>query len=94
MNHALLLPVSTPLIHHVVPGLLDAVEQATCHKLGDGKVQRARSDPCEPCPEQLIGELAAEGDPVLGVDTGQAERLGARLLFHLAAPAAPIPQHL
>ncbi|MCX4758681.1 Mur ligase domain-containing protein [Kitasatospora purpeofusca] len=94
VDHALLLPVSTPLLHHAVPDPLDAVERAARRKLGDGKVQRARFGPCEPGPEQLIGELAAEGDLVLVVGTGQAERLGARLLFHLAAPGAPIPQHL
>ncbi|MFB7474326.1 Mur ligase domain-containing protein [Kitasatospora sp. NPDC056184] len=94
VDHALLLPVSTTLVHHSVPDPLDAVEQAARRMLGDGKVNRARSGPCEPGPEQQIGELAAEGDLVLVVGTGQAERFGARLLFHLAAPATPIPQHL
>ncbi|MFJ8628159.1 Mur ligase domain-containing protein [Kitasatospora sp. NPDC093550] len=94
VDHALLLPVSTTLSHHTVPDPLDVVEQAARRMLGDGKVQRARSGPREPGPEQRIGELAAEGDLVLVVGTGQAERFGARLLFHLAAPAAPIPQHL
>ncbi len=94
VDHTLLLPVSTPLVNHTVPDPLDAVEQAARRELGEGKVQRARSGPCEPGPEQIIGELAAEGDLVLVVGTGQAERLGARLLFHLAAPGAPIPQHL
>ncbi|WP_441245214.1 Mur ligase domain-containing protein [Kitasatospora sp. McL0602] len=94
VDHVLLLPVSTPLVHHTAPDPLDAVEQAARQSLRDGKVQRARSGPCEPGPEQRIGELAAEGDLVLVVGTGQSERLGARLLFHLAAPTAPIPQHL
>jgi len=93
-DHALLLPVSTPLVHHAVPDPLDAIEQAARRKLGDDRIQRARSGPCEPGPEQRIGELAAEGDLVLVVGTGQSERLGARLLSHLAAPGAPIPQHL
>ncbi|MFI9327947.1 Mur ligase domain-containing protein [Kitasatospora sp. NPDC052868] len=94
VDHALLLPVSTPLVHHAVPDPLDAIEQAARRKLGDDKVQRARSGPCEPGPEQRISALAAEGDLVLVVGTGRSEQLGARLLLHLAAPGAPIPQHL
>ncbi|MGW3179482.1 glutamate ligase domain-containing protein [Kitasatospora sp. NPDC001119] len=93
-DHAVLLPVSTPLTENAEPDPLDAVEQAAHHKLGQGAVHRIRLGPCEPAPEQRIFEMTTEGDLVLVIGTGQAERLGPRLLFHLAAPAVPIPQQL
>ncbi|MBD0688392.1 Mur ligase domain-containing protein [Streptomyces sp. CBMA123] len=93
-DHAVLLPVSTPLTEGAVPDPLDAVERAAVQKLGVGAVHRVRFGPCEPAPEQRIFEMTAEGDLVLVVGTGQAERLGPRLLFHLAAPGMPIPQQL
>ncbi|MFH8384827.1 Mur ligase domain-containing protein [Kitasatospora sp. NPDC018058] len=93
-DHAVLLPVSTPLAAHLVPDPLDAVEQAALRALGAGAVHRVRSGPREPGPEQRIFGTTAEGDLVLVVGTDQAERLGPRLLFHLAAPNVPIPQQL
>ncbi len=93
-DHALLLPVSTPLNGHTAPDPLAAVEQAAVQKLGAGAVHRAGQGPSEPGPEQQIGEMTGEGDLVLVVGTGRAERLGPRLLFHLAAPTAPIPHDL
>ncbi|MEY9948406.1 Mur ligase domain-containing protein [Kitasatospora sp. GAS1066B] len=44
--------------------------------------------------EQLIASLATPGDLVLIMGTGRAARLARRLLFHLGAPAAPIPKDL
>ncbi|MFB8201922.1 Mur ligase domain-containing protein [Kitasatospora purpeofusca] len=93
-DHAVLLPVSTPLANHCVPDPLEAVEEAALQKLGDGAVHRVRYGPCEPGPEQQIREMASEGDLVLVIGSDAAARLGPRLLFHLAAPGAPIPQQL
>ncbi|MFD9060515.1 Mur ligase domain-containing protein [Kitasatospora purpeofusca] len=93
-DQVLLLPVTTPLSEHTAPDPLDAIEEAVRKRFRDGAVHRVRFGPCEPGPEQQIGALAGEGDLVLLVGTGQAERLGPRLLFHLAAPTAPIPQDL
>ncbi|MFF4814530.1 glutamate ligase domain-containing protein [Kitasatospora sp. NPDC001309] len=93
-DHAVLLPVSTPLTEDTGPDPLDAVEQAALQKLGQAAVHRIHLGPDEPAPEQQIFEMTAEGDLVLVIGTGQAERLGPRLLFHLAAPAMPIPQQL
>ncbi|MGW3073870.1 glutamate ligase domain-containing protein [Kitasatospora sp. NPDC001132] len=93
-DHAVLLPVSTPLTEDTGPDPLEAVEQAALHKLGQGTVHLIRLGQGEPAPEQRIFEMTAEGDLVLVIGTGQAERLGPRLLFHLAAPGMPIPQQL
>ncbi|MFD9687276.1 glutamate ligase domain-containing protein [Kitasatospora sp. NPDC059088] len=93
-DRVVLLPVSTPLTEDAGPDPLEAVEQAAVQKLGQGAVHRIRLGPCEPAPEQRIFEMTAEGDLVLVIGTGQAERLGPRLLFHLAAPGMPIPQQL
>ncbi|MEU4586601.1 hypothetical protein AB0F92_31775 [Kitasatospora aureofaciens] len=93
-DRAVLLPVSTPLTEDAGPDPLEAVEQAALQKLGQGAVHRFRLEPGEPAPEQRIFEMTAEGDLVLVIGTGQAERLGPRLLFHLAAPRMPIPQQL
>ncbi|MEV7121148.1 Mur ligase domain-containing protein [Kitasatospora griseola] len=91
---ALLLPVSTPLSHHTVPDPLDAIEQKARLLLGDGAVHRARTGPGEVGPEQQIGAMVTEGDLVLVVGTGPAERLGPRLLSHLASGDMPTPQLL
>ncbi|MER7750838.1 Mur ligase domain-containing protein [Kitasatospora sp. NPDC097643] len=92
---ALLLPVSTPLTTmHAVEDPLDAVEQAALQRLGAGTVHRIRSGPSEPGVEQQIADMAAPGDLVLVIGTNEATRLGPRLLFHLAAPNAPIPHQL
>ncbi|MFJ5071548.1 glutamate ligase domain-containing protein [Kitasatospora sp. NPDC088556] len=88
-DHVLLLPVSIPLDHHAAPDPLDAVERAAVRVLGDGAVHRVRSGPCQPCPEQRIVEMATEGDLVLVVGTGQAERLGPRVLDRLTPTGAP-----
>ncbi|MEV4558381.1 Mur ligase domain-containing protein [Kitasatospora sp. NPDC049285] len=93
-DQVLLLPVTTTLSGHTVPDPLDAIEEAARKRLGDGAVHRVLSGPSEPGPEQLIGDMVSEGDLVLVVGTGQAERLGPRLLLRLAAPAAPIPHDL
>ncbi|MFJ3217278.1 Mur ligase domain-containing protein [Kitasatospora sp. NPDC086801] len=86
---ALLLPVATPLSGHDGPDPLDAVERAAVRVLGDGAVHRVRSGPCQPGPEQRIVEMATEGDLVLVVGTGQAERLGPRVLDRLTPTGAP-----
>ncbi|MFF2657307.1 Mur ligase domain-containing protein [Kitasatospora sp. NPDC058032] len=93
-DRAVLLSVSTPLASYHGHDPLDAVEQAALHVLGQGTVNRIRSGPCEPGPEQRLYETTAQGDLVLIVGTGQAARLGPRALFHLGAPNAPIPHDL
>ncbi|MFF3006701.1 Mur ligase domain-containing protein [Kitasatospora sp. NPDC057940] len=87
-DRALLLPVATPLAGHDGPDPLDAVERAAVRVLGDSAVHRVRSGPCEPGPEQRIVEMVAEGDLVLVVGTGQAERLGPRVLDRLTPTGA------
>nr|BEK67474.1 UDP-N-acetylmuramate--L-alanine ligase [Kitasatospora purpeofusca] len=95
-DHALLLPVSTPLESVSAPDPLDTIEQhaAVAMASGDRTVRRVRSGPCEPGAEQQIAALAAPGDLVLLIGQGQATALGPRLLFHLGAPNSPIPHHL
>ncbi|WP_030458527.1 Mur ligase domain-containing protein [Kitasatospora sp. NRRL B-11411] len=93
----LLLPVHTPLTLVLdVTDPLAAIERAAREKLGKGAVRRLRSGPREPGFEQQIAAFAAPGDLVLliGPDHGVAARLGARMLFHLAAPTAPVPHQL
>ncbi|MFF4343045.1 Mur ligase domain-containing protein [Kitasatospora sp. NPDC001540] len=94
---ALLLPVLTPLTRVLdVTDPLAAIERAAREKLGEGAVRRLRGGPCEPGFERQIAALAAPGDLVLliGPDHGVAGRLGPRVLFHLAAPTAPVPPQL
>ncbi|MFJ1706867.1 Mur ligase domain-containing protein [Kitasatospora sp. NPDC088346] len=93
-DRAVLLPVSTPLATLYADDPLDAVEQAARQALGTDAVHRIRSSPGEPCAEQQIAALTAPGDLVLVIGTDQAMRIGPRLLFHLAAPNAPIPHQL
>ncbi|MFJ9446414.1 Mur ligase domain-containing protein [Kitasatospora sp. NPDC101235] len=90
-DHALLLPVSTPLAGYDGPDPLDAVERAAVRVLGPDAVHRVRCGPRESGPEQRLFEMTAEGDLVLVVGTGQAERLGTLLLDHLAQTGAPGP---
>ncbi|MEV7776409.1 Mur ligase domain-containing protein [Kitasatospora sp. NPDC086791] len=85
-DHAILLPVSTPLAAHLAPDPLDAVEQAALDALGPEAVHRVRC-----APEQQISETTTAGDLVLIIGTDQAARLGPRLLTHLATPIPPHP---
>ncbi|WP_371500254.1 Mur ligase domain-containing protein [Kitasatospora sp. NBC_00374] len=93
-DHVVLLPVSTPLTTLYADDPLDAVEQVARQALGTDAVHRIRSSPGEPCAEQQIAALTTPGDLVLVIGTDQARRIGPRLLFHLAAPNAPIPHQL
>ncbi|MFD0404709.1 Mur ligase domain-containing protein [Kitasatospora sp. NPDC127116] len=88
-DYALLLPVSTPLATYEEHDPLDAVERAAVRVLGPGAVHRVRCGPCEAGPEQRLFEMTAEGDLVLVIGTGQAERLGSSLLDRLAQTGAP-----
>ncbi|MFC9328622.1 Mur ligase domain-containing protein [Kitasatospora sp. NPDC057015] len=92
-DHAVLLPVSTPLTSVRAADPLDTVEHHAGVALGADAVHRVRSGPCEPGVEQQIAALTAPGDLVLLIGTGQAAtRLGPRLLFHLGAAHSPIPR--
>ncbi|MFC9331318.1 glutamate ligase domain-containing protein [Kitasatospora sp. NPDC057015] len=94
-DHAVLLPISTPLTSVHADDPLNTVEHHAGVALGTDAVRRVRSGPCEPGVEQQIATLAAPGDLVLLIGTGQAAtRLGPRLLFHLGAPHSPIPRQL
>ncbi|MDH6709194.1 UDP-N-acetylmuramate--alanine ligase [Kitasatospora sp. MAA19] len=88
-DRAVLLPAATPLtvLHQADP--LDAVATAAVEALGSDTVHRVRSGPCERDIEQLVTGLAEPGDLVLVIGTGDAARLGPRLLEHLAQAATP-----
>ncbi|MER7668147.1 Mur ligase domain-containing protein [Kitasatospora sp. NPDC096128] len=87
-DHAVLLPTATPLTTLNAPDPLDAVATAATAALSADQVHRARSGPCESDVEQLVTRLVEPGDLVLVIGTGEAARLGPRLLEHLA-PGSP-----
>ncbi|MBV6695676.1 hypothetical protein KV557_00875 [Kitasatospora aureofaciens] len=88
-DRAVLLPVVTPLTVLNAPDPLDAVINAARSPLGASKAHRVRLSPCEPSAEQQVADLAKPGDLVLVIGTGDAARLGPRLLARLAQTDSP-----
>ncbi|MET8630762.1 Mur ligase domain-containing protein [Kitasatospora sp. NPDC004669] len=88
-DHAVLLPAATPLTKLNVPDPLDIVATAATAALSTDRVHRARSGPYEPGAEQLVTRLAEPGDLVLVIGTGEATRLGPRLLDRLTRTGSP-----